>query len=615
MPELNFIGKEFVYNHHLTVPYRPLVVHANKGIGEGSLDDNLIIHGDNLHALKALLPRYAGKVDCIFIDPPYNTGNEGWSYNDNVNSPLLKEWLSGNPINSEDMLRHDKWCCMIWPRLRLLWELLADYGTIWITIDDGEVHRLKGLLDEIFGTENFVACVCWQKKYATANDTVDFSDMHDFVLVYVKGRPDSSNKKERAVLGRLERTEAQNSLYKNPDNDPRGPWMSDNYTCNKSADERPNLYFAVTQPNTGKQIWPDRSRVWRTTPEGHKRNEEENRIWWGADGKNETPRLKRFLSDVGRVVARTWWPHEFAGHTDEAKKHLNEIFQDAEARFATPKPVRLIERILELATNGNPDALILDSFAGSGTTGHVVSKMNERDGGNRRFILVECEDYADTLTAERLRRVITGYPYKGKQKEALYEKKLNIANLKKADQLLQEATNTATVHEGSYDKVETKLEDGMLRVTGIRKVEETAPGLGGTFTYCTLGEPIDLDKILQGEAMPSYENMAAWLVHTAFGTTLPTSADHRGDGIDEWYVGETASYHVWLIYRPDKAFLQSKKSALTLETAESMSKSKPGKPSLVFASSKYVGKKYLDALTPQVEYAPLPFALYRLERA
>jgi adenine-specific DNA-methyltransferase len=157
VPELNFKGKEFVYNHHLTVPFRPLVPDADKGIGEPALDGNLIIHGDNLHGLKALLPTHAGKVDCIFIDPPYNTGNEGWSYNDNVNSPMIREWLSDNPIGVEDGLRHDKWACMMWPRLRLLHELLSESGSFWMTLDDNEMHRARSMLDEIFGEENFIA--------------------------------------------------------------------------------------------------------------------------------------------------------------------------------------------------------------------------------------------------------------------------------------------------------------------------------------------------------------------------------------------------------------------------------------------------------------------------
>jgi adenine-specific DNA-methyltransferase len=162
--ELNFKGKEFVYNHHLAVPFRPLEPHAKKGIGAVALDSNLIIHGDNLHALKALLPMYAGKVDCVFIDPPYNTGNEGWSYNDNVNSPMIKEWLSANPVGVEDGLRHDKWCAMMWPRLRLLYELLSEHGSLWMTLDDNEVHRARSMLDEIFGAE-----CCWSDCLAEAN--------------------------------------------------------------------------------------------------------------------------------------------------------------------------------------------------------------------------------------------------------------------------------------------------------------------------------------------------------------------------------------------------------------------------------------------------------------
>ncbi len=188
MTELNFKGKEFVYNHHLAVPFRPLVPHKSKGIGPVALDGNLIIHGDNLHALKALLPLYAGKVDCIFIDPPYNTGNEGWSYNDNVNAPMIKEWLEANPIGIEDGLRHDKWCAMMWPRLRLLHELLSDDGSLWMTLDDNEIHRAREMLDEIFGDGSFIANVIWQKNYSPKNTAQFFSEDHDHLLVISKNR-------------------------------------------------------------------------------------------------------------------------------------------------------------------------------------------------------------------------------------------------------------------------------------------------------------------------------------------------------------------------------------------------------------------------------------------
>lgn len=186
MTELTFKGKEFVYNHHLAVPFRPLVPDASKGIGPVALDGNLIIHGDNLHALKSLLPLYAGKVDCIFIDPPYNTGNEGWSYSDNVNSPMIREWLEANPIGIEDGLRHDKWCAMMWPRLRLLHELLADDGSIWITLDDNEVHHARVVLDELFGGHNFLAQCIWHKVDSPKNTAPNISVDYDYLIVYVK---------------------------------------------------------------------------------------------------------------------------------------------------------------------------------------------------------------------------------------------------------------------------------------------------------------------------------------------------------------------------------------------------------------------------------------------
>ena len=210
MSELNFKGKEFVYNHHLSVPFRPLVMHAEKGVGEPSLDGNLIIHGDNLHALKALLPVYAGKVDCIVIDPPYNTGNEGWCYNDNVNSPMIKEWLDANPIGIEDGLRHDKWYAMMWPRLRLLHELLAETGSFWMTLDENEFHRAKLLLGDIFGEDNSVATVCWRNKVSPANDAKYFSDDFDYIVCFAKNR---TSWKMRG----LERESGRSTYFTNPD--------------------------------------------------------------------------------------------------------------------------------------------------------------------------------------------------------------------------------------------------------------------------------------------------------------------------------------------------------------------------------------------------------------
>ena len=470
MTELNFKGKEFVYNHHLAVPFRPLLPQAEKGIGPVSLDGNLIIHGDNLHALKALLPIYAGKVDCIFIDPPYNTGNEGWCYNDNVNAPMIKEWLASNPIGIEDGLRHDKWCAMMWPRLRLLHELLAEDGIFWITLDDNEAARGKLLLDEIFGDKNFIGSAIWQKKYSTKSDTNFLSPEHDFIFIYAKN-------KEIAEFDGLDRTEEQDSLYKNPDNDPRGVWTSDNLLRTEARDY---AIFEIIGPN-GETYFPPKGSSWRFNREKIDDLRRDNRIWFGVDGKSR-PRLKRFLEDVRNTVpAQTIWKYAEVGHSDSAKKALQLIFQDVDVAFATPKPIQLVQRILRLI--GKPNALVLDSFSGSGTTGHAVLESNKRDGGSRRFILIEMEDYADQLTAERLRRVIIGFDFKGTLRSELMREKINWTQLQKAQKLLNAVASIENLHAHEYDRIKKEVKDGDLIVTGEKTVTERAEGLGGMYTY------------------------------------------------------------------------------------------------------------------------------------
>ena len=251
MPTLDFKGKQHIYAHHLTVPYRPLVPDADKSCDPSDEDDNLIIHGDNLHALKALLPRYAGRVQCIYIDPPYNTGNEGWIYNDKVNSPLMKAWLKENsPVDNEDLERHDKWLCMMWPRLHLLKELLTEDGVIFVSIDDNEQHHLRLMMDEIFGEANFLAEFVWKKRTG-ANDSKDnVSIDHDYVISYTNSKTSLNGVKKSFAK------------YSNPDNDPRGPWAVDNLTCNKTAHERPNLHYPITDPDTGVVYESNPNRVW-----------------------------------------------------------------------------------------------------------------------------------------------------------------------------------------------------------------------------------------------------------------------------------------------------------------------------------------------------------------
>ena len=373
--ELTWIGKEERprLEPRILLEDQELSYHAGHRVTEEDLFDNRLIFGDNLLALKALEQEFTGKVKCVFIDPPYNTGSAFTHYDDGV--------------------EHSIWLSLIRDRLEIIRRLLAEDGSLWITIDDNECHYLKVLCDEVFGRGNFVANVIWQKKYAPANDALWLSDSHDHILVYARN-------KDRWRPNKLPRTEEQNGLYKNADNDPRGAWMSDNYTCAKTADERPNLYYAVRNPNTGEEIWPKRTRVWAFDQAAHQRHIDENMIYWGKDGKNSTPRFKKFLSKLrseGRVAA-TVWLHTEVGHTQDANRE-QQAFKKSDP-FKTPKPEKLIHRILTLATE--PNDLILDSFAGSGTTGAVAHKMG------RRWIMVELGEHCHTHIIPRLKKVIDG---------------------------------------------------------------------------------------------------------------------------------------------------------------------------------------------------------------
>ena len=616
MPEIVFKGKEYVYNHHLTVPYRPLVAHAEKGIGPADLAGNLVIHGDNLHALKSLLPRYAGAVDLIFIDPPYNTGNEGWCYSDGVNSPIMKEWLSTNPVDGEDMLRHDKWLCMMWPRLVLLRELLSERGSIWMTLDDNEVHRARMVMDEVFGEDNFVASCIWHKMDSPKNTAEFFSEDHDYILVYAKAKLDWH-------LNLLPRSESMIARYKNPDADPRGPWLLSDLAARNQYTQ--GLY-PITTPSGRIIAGPPAGSYWRVSREKFDELDADKRIWWGEG--NTRPGIKRYLSEVkSGVVPQTLWGWQDVGSTRNSKQELSQLMSAGleGEMFITPKPVSLIERVIEIGADEN--ALILDSFAGSGTTAHAVLKANAKDNGTRQFILVEGEAYADSLTAERVRRAIKGYAWSGTQRETLLEEKITFTQFKKADEWLSkiealkaqegfaegDLADRGSVKKKRFNKINVKIEDGVLRVEGERRISELAPGLGGEFTYCTLGEPVDLEKLLSGERLPTFDALGAWLFYTATGGTLglpPKKAP-------AWFLGEAKDRHVWLIYRPDLAFLKSPEAALTLSRAKEFqawglqqsTALGQNKRHLVFAPAKYLSNRQLQ--DQGVDYAPLPFALYR----
>lgn len=597
MTELSFKGKEFVYNHHLAVPFRPLVPNEDKGIGPVTLDGNLVIHGDNLHALKALLPLYAGKVDCIFIDPPYNTGNEGWCYNDNVNAPMIREWLEANPIGIEDGLRHDKWCAMMWPRLRLLHELLAEDGSFWMTLDDNEIQRGRAMLDEVFGVDKFVACCVWQKRYSRENREA-IGDVHDYVLVYSK-----SPGIFKTIRNKVTPTEDQLQVYANPNNDPRGRWRGIPMTA---QGRRKNQMYPITTP-TGVVHLPPEGRCWSMVEAEFKLLLKQNRIWFGKEG-NSQPSVIRYVDEVEGFVPWTWWPSNEVGHTDEAKKEMHAIFGREDA-FPTPKPLRLISRIIEIATR--KDSIVLDSFAGSGTTAHAVLDANRKDGGNRRFILAEMEDYADRLTAERVRRVANGYDFKGTHRTELLRERLNWRALSNSADLVHSVEAIENLHGHEYDRIQKEVKDGELIVTGEKTVAERAEGLGGTFTYCTLGDPVELDKVLSGETLPPYAGLGAALFHMATNHALDPAAVRE----DDFYLGAMEGQHVWLIYKPDLDWLKSPEAALTLARAKAFAASYPDKRHLVFAPARFVSQKMLAEQNIPVEFVPLPFALYRIDRS
>lgn len=407
----------------------PTVTLAPK-LGEGEQEQttkNVIIEGDNLEVMQALLKAYSGRIKLIYIDPPYNTGND-FVYRDDFRSSddeYLEETsqrdidglLVANPRTSGRF--HANWLNMIYPRLKIAQSLLSDDGVIFISIDDNEVANLKLVCDEIFGEENLISYICWQRKYTVSNDTSDISRNHEYLLAYSKVRKYSESSKRLPILNGLERTEDNNKAYRNPDSDPRGLWRANPYTCNKSADERPALYYPIVNPNTGEEILPSRHSVWRFNKETHEENVRSGRVYWGIDGKNKSPSFKRYLDEVGTVISDSWWTYEDVGHTDEAKREIKDIFPDAPDAFDTPKPKRLIERIIKLSTDFCNSDIILDFFAGSGTTGHATLSVNESDGGNRQFILIQTPENISEgrqaydiglrkisdVTVERVRRV------------------------------------------------------------------------------------------------------------------------------------------------------------------------------------------------------------------
>ena len=479
MPTLEWIGKNKVVNHHQEVPFRVLErqysFDEQGQHTENNGSENMIIHGDNLEALKALLPQYEGKVKCIYIDPPYNTGNEGWCYNDNVSDPHIQKWL-GEVVGKEgeDLTRHDKWLCMMYPRLMLLQKLLADDGVIFISIDDREQIMLRMICNEIFGEKNFLAQFVWQKR--TSPDMRKLvSTAHEYVCAYCQDITHLSEAINKVAL-----SDEDAAGYKNPDNDPRGPWTSSDFTAQGI---RPNQLYEIITPGGARYV-PPKGKCWKNIESEFIRQRDEGRIWFGTDG-NGFPRRKTYLSEREGKNIWTWWDNKGVGHSQEATREIGKIFDDL-AVFDYPKPVRLVQRIVQIASS--PDSIILDSFAGSGTTAHAVLNMNKADGGHRKFILVEMGDYADTITAERVKRVIKGY---GEGKNAV-------------------------------------------------------EGTSGNFSYYELGEPLLLPSGNLNEKVGT-EKIRDYIWYTETKKPLP---DHKNS--NPYFLGENNSTAYYFFYEPQK---------------------------------------------------------------
>lgn len=468
MPTLNWIGKEAVVNHHQQVPFHLLKDVPELSCGEPG-NGNLIVQGDNLVALKALLPYYAGQVKCICIDPPYNTGEQTWTYNDKVSSPLITDWL-GRTVGREadDLSRHDKWLCMMYPRLQLLLKFLRPDGFIFICIDDVELYRLKMVMDELLPPDRFVGTLVWKsRRNLDSRHKVNISTDHEYVLAY-RG-PDAS----------LRGAEKDYDKYSNPDADPRGEWMSDNLVGLATKDRRPNLHYDLINPVTGINYGcPDKG--YRYSKETMAQKIAEGRIIWPKSPTGR-PRHKKFRADLESDFTGFSSIID-CGNTNEGTEEVADIM--GTPQFIFPKPRTLIQTLVEQATDHN--SLVLDSFSGSGTTGHAVLAQNRNDGGNRRFILVEMEpQIAQSITAERVRRVAEGY------------------------------TNAKGEH---------------------------VEGLGGGFRYATLGEPI-FDETGKIRETVRFGDLARHVYFTETGEPLP-----RERVANTPFLGECRGVGIYLLY-------------------------------------------------------------------
>ena len=558
MPMLEFKGKQRIYAHHLTVPYRPLVPDAARSLNVAgdAVDDNLIIHGDNLHGLKALLPRYAGRVKCIYIDPPYNTGSQAWVFNDNVSSPLMQAWLETS-VDIDDLERHDKWLCMMWPRLHLLKELLSDDGVIFVSIDDHEQWRLLGMMEEIFEERNFVSTIVYVQNLGALPGRY-MTQVTEYIHVFAKDI-------ERVNFARLPTDEDVSDWQRDEIGYYKEGYGLVRAGTSSSREDRPNLFFPIyIGEDLSISLFPRSSNDTELLP---RHSDGTDAVWrWGRErvesnaqdlivkphrrmGYQLITKVRPGIGETFTAKPRSlWYKPQYAAANGT---NVINALMDEQRVFDFPKSVPLLADIIRFANVG-PSDIVLDSFAGSGTTAHAVLSLNKEDGGNRKFILVECEDYADSITAERVRRVISGVP-------------------------------------GARDRT---LRDG----------------LGGSFTYCTLGPPIDVETMLTGEHLPEYSELAAYLLHTSSGIAVGADAlaAQNEDGL--FYEDDRACYY--LLYQPNIPWLQSNDGMLNADRARRISADRPaGKRAIVFGPGKYIGQR--DLTTLGVTFVQLPYEMHQ----
>lgn len=491
------------------------------------------------------MPTHAGRVKCIYIDPPYNTGNENWVYSDRLNSQSLAHWFDvTRPVDGEDLERHDKWLCMMWPRLQLLRELLSDDGVIFVSIDDNEQHHLRVIMDEVFGEINFVDSIYWKKKGGSGNTEKHLGDIIENVLMYC--RDIRSLRTNRRVI--------ENVSYNL--NDERGSFRLMPLTkTDAGAYRRDTMKYSIEVPDSpGQYAVPPDGRRWTVGRDTMREYQENELLSFQLSDNGWIVRFKDYYDESDPrtgVYLNLLTTH---GSLQTAKTQLSEIGFGRE-EFETPKPRSLVSHLLRIVVG--PNDIVLDSFAGSGTTAHAVLALNKEDGGNRKFIMVECEDYADTITAERVRRVIRGVP---------------------------------------------NAKDASLR-----------EGLGGEFTYCTLGDPITVEGLLSGKSMPAFDQLAAYLINCATGapvalSDLLTPDDTDFDG-DTSFVYESDRQRFHLFYRPDVQWLSSNEGALNSERAEQISRDAKiiGKSAVVFGPVRYMNSA--DLRGRGITFCQLPYEL------